>query len=281
MKCSIVIFLISIINIYCFGQASSKNSLLLEKSLLPPVHVKGSEVKGMNLTDRMKFYHVPGVSITYIKGEKIQSSRSYGITDSVSKKPITSTTLFQAGSISKAVTAVGFMTLAEKNKKLLDEDIFKYIKGWHLAENKLYKDRVITARQLLSHSAGINLGPFIGYGKTDSLPSLLQILNGAKPANTIPVALDTIPGVVWKYSGGGYMILQKLMEDYSGKSLHAYIAQNVFSKLGMEYSFFETPISKQNRKNVAKSHDRNGLLINNGWDTLSGVIGCRSMDNFK
>ncbi|MEJ7671736.1 MAG: serine hydrolase [Chitinophagaceae bacterium] len=79
------------------------------------------------------------------------------------------------------------------------------------------------------------------------------------------MALDTFPGAVWKYSGGGFMILQKLVEDYSKKSLTQYGYENIFTKLGMTHSYFEVPLGESRMANTAKSHDRKGNLVNNGY----------------
>lgn len=250
----------------CKSQPANKNYEFnnIENSLLPPVWIEGTPLKKMNLYDRMNFFHVPGISITIIKNGKITTTKNYGVTDSASFSKVNSSTLFQAGSISKAVTAVGIMTMVENEKIHLDSPIQQYIKDWQLPQNRFTHQNNITTRQLLSHSAGINLGAFIGYTNTDSLPDLLAILNGEKPANTPPVALDTFQGVTWKYSGGGFMILQKVLEEQTGMDIHSYCLKNIFSKVGMSHSFFTVPLPN-NLINVAKSHDRLGAIVNNGW----------------
>ncbi|MEJ7671735.1 MAG: serine hydrolase domain-containing protein [Chitinophagaceae bacterium] len=151
-----------ILNIVSYSQDFKNKSLAqIEKSLLPPVLIEGKAIKKMGLVERMKYYHVPGASITYIKKGKIVATKNYGLIDSNSNGKVNDSTLFQAGSISKAVTAVAIMTLVQKDEKLLDEDIFTYIKDWRLPKNQFYHVQPITARQLLSHSAGINVeAPF-------------------------------------------------------------------------------------------------------------------------
>jgi CubicO group peptidase (beta-lactamase class C family) len=75
----------------------------------------------------------------------------------------------------------------------------------------------VTLRRLLTHSAGTTVSGFRGYAKGEEVPTLLQVLDGLKPANSAPVRVDVPVGSQWRYSGGGFSIVQLLVEDETGK----------------------------------------------------------------
>jgi hypothetical protein len=61
---------------------------------------------------------------------------------------------------------------------------------------------------------------FPGYAPGSPLPTLVQVLNGEKPANTPAIVVDTIPGTNWRYSGGGFVVTQLLLQDVSESALY-------------------------------------------------------------
>jgi CubicO group peptidase (beta-lactamase class C family) len=111
--------------------------------------------------------------------------------------------LFQAGSISKPVAALGALRLVEDGRLSLDDDVNRRLKGWKLPENDFTKDEKVTLRRILSHSAGLTVHGFPGYAVGAPLPTLVEILDGVKPANTSAIRVDLIPGSTNRYSGGG------------------------------------------------------------------------------
>ena len=86
----------------------------------------------------------------------------------------------------------------------------------------------------MSHTAGLTVHGFPGYDMDDPLPTLVQVLNGEKPANTEPIRVDTVPGTKWRYSGGGVTIEQLLMMDVTGKPFPALMRETVLDKIGYE-----------------------------------------------
>lgn len=94
----------------------------------------------------------------------------------------------------------------------------------------------MTLRQLLSHTAGIN-GPgrgFLGYSSLltkNEIPTLIQIFNGEKPANSERIAVTNIPGKTFSYSGGGYLIIQKMLEDITNTPFSQLAHEIIFNSL--------------------------------------------------
>src|SRR5205807_10028262 len=118
----------------------------------------------------------------------------YGVTEPGGTVPVSPKTLFQAGSISKPVAAAGMLALVQEGKLSLDEDVNVKLKSWKVPENEFTKDQKVTLRRLASHSAGLTVHGFPGYAVGAPVPTLVQIFNGEKPANTDTIRLDFVPG---------------------------------------------------------------------------------------
>src|SRR3546814_13149213 len=88
---------------------------------------------------------------------------------------------------------------------------------WRVPSNQYTAERPVTLRDLLSHRAGVTTHGFSGYAHGEPLPSLLQIPDGIPPANSAPIRVDTLPGSRYRYSGGGYEVVQRSEERSGGK----------------------------------------------------------------
>ena len=138
----------------------------------------------LGLEKLMQVYRVPGLSLAIIDNFQIVLVKSYGVIATGSATPVTPRTLFQAGSISKPVAAAGALILVEQGKLSLDEDVNQKLRSWKVPENEFTKNQKVTLRRLTSHTAGLTVHGFPGYDVDDRLPTLVEILNGEKPANT-------------------------------------------------------------------------------------------------
>ena len=134
----------------------------VETGLMPEVVVKGRPVPRHTIEERMKALNVPGVSLAVIRNYKIEWAKGYGFADATTKRPVTTKTLFLAGSISKPVAAAGALSLAEQGKVKLDDDVNSYLKSWKVPENEFTKEQKVTLRRLLSHTAGLTVHGFPG-----------------------------------------------------------------------------------------------------------------------
>jgi len=235
----------------------------IENSLLPAILVKGSQPEQFKLEERMDHYKVPGVSIAIVKDGKIHWAKAYGIANTENGRKVDTNTMFQAGSISKPLAALATLKLVEEKSLDLDVDVNEYLQNWKVPENKFTQDKKVTLRLLLTHSAGITVHGFPGYQQTDTFPSIEEVLNGE--GNTPKIYPDTLPGAIWRYSGGGYTIMETVVEDVSGLPLEEYMYQNIFIPFGMEHSTYEQPLPTSFHDNASAAYDNQGDLIEGLW----------------
>lgn len=237
----------------------------VETGLLPPVVIRGHGDVQMTIEDRMKYYKTPGVSIAVINDGKIAWARGYGVLEVEGKIPVTPETMFQAGSISKPVSAMAALRLVQEGKLALDENVNQRLVSWKVPDNEFTRDKKVTLRGLLTHSAGLNVSGFDGYASGEKLPTLLQVLDGEKPANSAPIRVGYTPGSQERYSGGGFSIMHQLMIDVTGKSFAELMKESVLARIGMEQSTFEVPLPSYWRANAARGHLQNGQLLPGQW----------------
>ena len=219
----------------------------------------------MDLVQLMKLYNVPGLSLAVIDDYKMVWAKGYGVIETGSSTPVTTKTLFQAGSISKPVAATGALSLVEHGKLVLDENVNERLKTWKVPENEFTKNEKVTLRRLMSHTAGLTVHGFPGYDVNDILPTLVQIFNGEKPANTAPIRVDIVPGTKEVYSGGGVTIEQQLMIDVTGKAFPALMRELVLGKIGMTDSSYEQPLPPAKAAMTASGTYADGRVVHGRW----------------
>ncbi len=219
----------------------------------------------LDLPKLMQLYNVPGLSFAVIDNFQIVFAREFGVIERGSTTPVTSRTLFQAGSISKPVAATGALYLVEQGKLSLDENVNERLKTWKVPENEFTKNEKVTLRRLMSHSAGLTVHGFPGYDVNDSLPTLTQIFDGEKPANTAPIRVDFVPGTKVRYSGGGVTIEQQLMMDVTGKPFPALMREIVLDKIGMTDSSYEQPLPTARAALTAGGTYADGKVVHGRW----------------
>ncbi|MEE4177975.1 MAG: serine hydrolase domain-containing protein [Bacteroides sp.] len=218
--------------------------------LRPAVYTSERQVT-YDLEERMEYWNVPAVSLVVVDGMQIVYSGAFGVKRMGDTTRINENTLFQAASVSKPVAAVGAMTLVHQNELDLDTDINQLLQGWQLPHEAF--EQKITLRNILSHSAGLNVGGFAGYPSEESLPGLLEIIEGRPPANSHAVRVVAEPGTKFMYSGGGYQIMQKIMEDVTKKPFPKIMEENVFNPLNMTNSHY-APLDSAEKINAAYGH---------------------------
>ncbi|AGC49355.1 beta-lactamase [Myxococcus stipitatus DSM 14675] len=227
----------------------------------------GEAPRKMSLQDWMALYEVPGVSIAVFDKGALVWAKGYGVKEAGGTEPITIDTLFQAASISKPVSALATMHHAEKRKWSLDEDINAKLVSWKLPDNEFTKDQKVTLRRLLSHSAGTTVHGFRGYSAQASVPTLHQLLNGEKPANSLPVRVDTVPGTLTRYSGGGTSIVQQMLVDQLQKPFATIMKETVLAPLGLKNSTYEQPLPKALESLAAVGTRSGGKSLEGRWHT--------------
>ena len=216
------------------------------------------------ITDRMRDHHIPGLSLAIIQGADIEA-RCYGFTDQSHQHLVTPTTLFQAGSISKSVAAFGALHLVQQGQLSLDADVNTELRAWKVPENKFTHDQKVTLRGILSHSAGLTVHGFGGYARGGPVPTLLEVLNGTKPANSSPIRVDVVPGTLWRYSGGGYVVMQQMIIEATKEPFPKFISDTVLEPLGMTNSTYEQPLPQAMYSAAAAGHHANGEEAQGRW----------------
>jgi CubicO group peptidase (beta-lactamase class C family) len=208
------------------------------------------------IPDLMKEHRVPGMAVAVIDNKRVVLKRGYGYSDVSNEVSTTSETGFNIGSVSKLFTAWGIMTLVESGKLSLDIPVEQYLTRWEIPDSDFDASKV-TVGNLLSHTAGFSVHGYPGFPPDTELPSLEASLdgdNGPVRADE-PVELIYEPNTDFKYSGGGYTILQLLIEEVSDLSFEEYMEKTVFAPLSMKNTGFA--ISPDILKSSAKPYDEN------------------------
>lgn len=217
--------------------------LLLCAASAAGLHSQASRADSLDayVREQMARRRISGVSLAIIQDGRIVVARAYGVVDETTRAPVTPATLFQAGSISKPVSALGALHLVEAGRLTLDGDVNATLTSWKVPDNAFTTTEKVTLRRLLSHNAGITIHGFPGYDVAGPMPSVVQVLDGAPPANTAPIRVDTTPGAIWRYSGGGFTIMQQMMIDVTGTPFPQFMQGTVLGPIGMTSSSFEQP----------------------------------------
>ena len=229
---------------------------LVENSLAGWVQTGNNDT--WNLADRMKRYNINGVSIAVIHNYQIEWVRGYGFADVSENRPVTEKTLFQAASISKSLNSVGVLKLVQEKRLDLNADINKYLVTWKFPYDAKSNGKQITIANLLSHTAGLTIHGFPGYAKGEALPTLPQILDGQKPANTGAIRSSDEPGKRVDYSGGGITVSQMIVMDVTHQSYDIFMQKNVLDPLGMTASSFTQPPPEAKKELLATGYRANG-----------------------
>lgn len=254
-----------------FGQtptpAVTRKMQQVEMGLLPGVQIAGQAPVRYALAERMRQYKIPAVSIAVVNNGKLEWAKAYGYLSADSLQQADTETLFQAASISKPIAALAALNLVEKGKLSLDADINQFLKSWKIKPSRFTEQKPVTLRGLLSHTAGLTVHGFGGYTKNRELPTLVQILNGERPANSPAVVSDTVPGVRTKYSGGGYVVMQQAIADVMGEAFPAFMQKTVLAPIGMTHSTFEQPLPESLKSKASLAHFGNGKKLPGDWNT--------------
>ncbi|MHA1187172.1 MAG: serine hydrolase domain-containing protein, partial [Candidatus Heimdallarchaeota archaeon] len=210
------------------------------------------------LVERMKHYKVPGVSLAVIEDYKIAWTHVEGVRDKISNKEVNESTLFEAASTTKPLTAAAALHLVDQGVLALDEDVNKILKDWQIPENEFTKKEKVTLRRLLTHKAGINRPDSLFGIEEGKFATLVQVLNGEKPALNDAAKVIFEPGSDHAYSNLGFIIVEKLMQDATGKSYKQLMKEIIFDPLEMKNSTFDVQLPEKYGDNFIKHHTGDG-----------------------
>ena len=247
------------------AQSAAERAARIER-IVPAVQVAGRDTT-FALAERLRARRVPGVSVAVVDSFRVVWARGFGVAEWGGAAPVDTGTLFLAGSISKPVTASGALAMVEGGQLALDEDVNQRLTSWKVPESAFTATEKVTLRRILSHSAGLTVWGFPGYARDSAVPTVVQVLDGARPANTKPVRNDTTPGARWMYSGGGYTVAQLLMTDVAREPFPSLMRRLVLGPVGMRNSTFEQPLPARLAGRAATGHERLDTAVAGKWHT--------------
>lgn len=175
-------------------------------------------------------YGVPGMVVTVVRDGRVVLCKGYGYADLRSRRPMSpDSTVMRVGSVSKPVTALAGLQLAEAGRIALDAPVDSYLPG-------LLRGRAadqVRVRDLFTHTSGLDVRL---NGTTTTDPRRLLSLRDYLRRDLPPVVHP--PGEVIRYSNHGYVLLGRLIETASGEDFHRYMQRRLFAPLGMHSSSF-------------------------------------------
>lgn len=258
------------------GQSKAERTARVENGLVL-LDAKGQPQWGSTstLADRMEYYRAPGVNIAVIDAYQLDWVKGFGVRIAGGDEPVTTQTLFHAGSVAKSISAAATLTLVEGGLLNLDEDVNNGLVSWRVPENEYTRVEKATLRRLLSHSAGIkdgltDRGPddpmpaYLTFGDEVSGVTLQQLLKGMPEDDIESTRVVNIPGTSYRYTNADYAILELLVEDRLGQPFEDFVQATVLDRLGMAWSSYHQPLPPDLRALFASEHTLDGKPVEGG-----------------
>ena len=174
----------------------------------------------------------PGAALGIIKDGKLVYTKGFGMADLEHDIPITDSTIFYIGSVSKQFVTMCILLLEEQGKINLDDRVQKYLPDFPEYNGPL------TIRHFIHHTSGVRdnltLWSLAGNDYLDHInkEEMYQLIRRQKE-------LNFTPGEKFLYSNSCYFMLGLVIEKISGMSLHDFAQKNIFEPLGMRHTFFQ------------------------------------------
>ena len=225
-----------------------------------------NDLSTLTIAELMTRLNVPGVSIAVIRDHRIHWAKGYGIADVATGALVDTGTMFQAASMSKPVAAMAVLRAVQDGLFTLDTDINTILTSWKLDGGEFTKDRPVTPRTLTSHTSGLGDGfGFPGYDPSDSVPTVVQFLQGSKLSNVGVLFMERAPMTLMEYSGGGVTLMQQALSDARKRPFADIMRDDVLRPLGMTRSTFEQPLPASFDQNAARAHSGQGKAMGPKW----------------
>ena len=189
-------------------------------------------------------YGVPGTVVARISNGEVAWTQAYGLADVAAGEPMDAAMVLEFGSLGKVITAWAVMRLVDQGRLDLDAPANDYLKRWQV-ESSRYDSNRVTIRRLLSHTSGLSIHGYVDYSpRRAALPGLVESVDGKHLMEGLLETLQTgrpslgnvelvqEPGSGYKYSGGGYAVLQMVIEDVTGEPFDAFMQREITDPLG-------------------------------------------------
>ncbi len=260
MKKSICLFFISSFLFCCNKKIESQQENEIRKQLAV-TQIPVDDGDTISIHELMRRKGLKSLSVAVFEDYNIIWTGEWGVKfDSV---PINQKTAYSTASISKPITATLCAILEDKGLIDLKAPVSHYLKRWQLPKNKFIEEVDVTLEHLLGHTAGTSQGGFTDFYEGDTIPTIVESLQGKIPDND-SITFSFIPGTDWKYSGGGYTIAMMALEDHFGKSLADLAKEHLFDPLNLRRTTMKQPNEEGFLKNVARAHNDQGDIIRTG-----------------
>lgn len=217
--------------------------------------------------------NVAGAVTLVARRGRIVHFEAHGLANVDTRAPMTSDAIFRLASMSKPITAVAIMMLAEEGKLALTDPVAKFIPELagltsvavpkpipprderERAYDLVTANRAITIHDLLTHGSGLVSGGLGARAANELAPRAANDSLATYIPRLAGVPLDFQPGTLWRYSGlAGFDVLSRVVEVVSGQSFDAYLDQALFEPLGMSDTAFY--FSGDRARRVASMHTR-------------------------
>lgn len=256
------ILLLSLLSLSCQSGADD-DVAAIEANILPVLQIEGEGIDPSTVEERMAHHNVPGASVAVYVDGQLAWAKGYGFADVERQIPVTTSTLFQAASISKPVAATAALDMFEDELVALDTDINSYLTSWSLADNEFTSAEKVTIRRLLNHTAGTTVWGFPGYARDEDRPDAVGVVSGA--GNTDSIHVYKTPGESWQYSGGGTTVMQIALADVAGQPFEVIMHDRVIAPLDMGESTYEQPLPERLHASAASGYRGDGSEVEGKW----------------
>ncbi len=231
--------------------------------LLPRVAFVG-ETEFSDVETRMHRHNAPALSVAVIRAGKLDWTAAWG-SGSVNGERVDCSTLFQAGSLAKPVTALAALRLQQAGILDFNLPIDDYLDSWQLPPGHQTDANPVTFRNLLKHTSGITPGGYQGYEQGEPIPEDLQIVQGYPPSNSDAVEVLEPPGSVLAYSGGGYTLIEIALQDTLGDPFEKIMHDWLIEPVGMKQADFALIVPTASNSPAARGHHSDGKQVAGGW----------------
>lgn len=210
----------------------------------------------VDLPRTMAAHRVPGAAVALLRDGHLVGVQVYGERSAETGLPVTLRTRFQAGSISKQVTAFAALRLVARGDLGLDTDLDRYLSGRRVP--RTVGGAAVTLRHLLSNTAGFSSAAATWWRPGEPMPKLDTVLDD--------VSAEHEPGTLFRKAGSQWALAERLLTDITGQDFADLAQELVFAPLGMADSSFTPPADGLSaRDDWAAGHDRHGRPLLDGF----------------